>query len=67
MPTIFEVLKGLPVSKRADLARTLWNSVLEKSDNLPLPESHRAELQTRLQNPSPKLIPWKEVNTRFNL
>jgi hypothetical protein len=41
--------------------------VLEKSDHLPLPESHRAELQTRLQNPSPKLIPWKEVNTRFNL
>jgi hypothetical protein len=54
MSNIFEVLKNLPISERADLAQALRDSVLEDSDNLPMPESHLAELRTRLQNSDPK-------------
>jgi putative addiction module component (TIGR02574 family) len=64
---MLETLKSLPISERADLAQALWESVLEESDNLPLPESHRAELEKRLQNPDPKLIPWEEVKTRLRI
>jgi putative addiction module component (TIGR02574 family) len=67
MSTIFEILRNLPILERADLAQALWESALEDSDNLPLAESHRIELEQRLQNPNPKLIPWEEVKTRLNL
>lgn len=64
---MLETLKNLPISERADLAQALWDSVLEESENLELIESHRAELQTRLNNPDPKLIPWEEIKTRLRI
>ncbi len=64
---MLETLKNLPISERADLAQALWDSVLEDSDNLPLPESHRLELEKRLNNPNPKLIPWEEVKSRLQI
>ena len=65
MPTMLESLKTLPISERADLAQALWDSILEESENLELPESHRIELEKRLSNPNPTLIPWHEVKTRL--
>jgi putative addiction module component (TIGR02574 family) len=67
MSTIFETLKNLPILERADLAQALWDSVLEESENLPMPESHRSELEQRLHNSDRKLISWEEIKTRFNL
>jgi putative addiction module component (TIGR02574 family) len=67
MPTMLETLKNLPISERADLAQALWDSILEESESLPLPESHRTELEKRLQNSDPKLIPWEEVKTRLRI
>lgn len=64
---MLETLKNLPISERADLAQALWDSVLEESENLELIESHRTELQTRLNNPDPKLIPWEEIKTRLRI
>ncbi len=67
MPTLLETLKNLSISDRADLAQALWDSVLEESENLELIESHRAELEKRLNNPDPKLIPWEEVKSRLQI
>jgi putative addiction module component (TIGR02574 family) len=61
---MIETLKSLSITERADLAQALRDSVLEESDNLPLPESHRNELEKRLMNPDPKLIPCEEVKMR---
>ena len=45
MSSILETLKKLPITERADLAQALWESVLEESEGLPMPESHRSELE----------------------
>jgi putative addiction module component (TIGR02574 family) len=65
MTVTLEDLKSLPVSDRADLAQALWDSVLEQQDQLPLPESHRAELEQRLRNPEPKYVTWEEAKARL--
>ncbi len=64
---MLESLKILSISERADLAQALWDSILAESDGLALPESHRNELEKRLQNPNPKLIPWDEIKTRLRI
>lgn len=61
MPTALLELKALPIAERADLAQALWDSILQEENALPLPESHRLELERRLSNPSPKLIAWEDV------
>jgi putative addiction module component (TIGR02574 family) len=65
MTVTLEDLKSLPISDRADLAQALWDSVLEQQDQLPLPESHRAELERRLGNPEPKYVTWEEAKARL--
>jgi putative addiction module component (TIGR02574 family) len=65
MTVTLEDLKSLPISDRADLAQALWDSVLEQQDQLPLPESHRAELERRLSNPEPKYVTWEEAKARL--
>jgi putative addiction module component (TIGR02574 family) len=63
--TMLEDLKSLPITERADLAQALWDSVLEQQDQLPLPESHRVELERRLNNPEPKYVTWEEAKARL--
>ena len=65
MTVTLEDLKSLPISDRADLAQALWDSVLEQQDQLPLPESHRTELERRLNIPEPKYVTWEEAKARL--
>jgi putative addiction module component (TIGR02574 family) len=65
MTLALQELKTLPIAERADLAQALWDSILEEEATLIMPESHRIELEKRLQVPNPQLIPWEEVKVRL--
>lgn len=65
MTLALQELKTLPIADRAELAQALWDSVLAEEATLALPESHRVELERRLQVPNPQLIPWDEVKARL--
>lgn len=68
MDTRVEELLRLPVGERAKIAQLIWDSVVEESDELPLAEHDRAELDRRLaayeQSPSGG-SPWEEVKARI--
>ncbi|MFY9823360.1 MAG: addiction module protein [Thermoanaerobaculia bacterium] len=58
----------LSVPERIELAEAIWDTVASDPHAVPLPESHRAELDRRLQdledNPDSG-APWEEVRARL--
>lgn len=58
----------LSPTERIDLAEAIWDTVALDLDAVPLPESHRAELERRLadldENPDAG-SPWEEVRARL--
>lgn len=58
----------LPVAERLRLVEEIWESILASPDALPLPESHRLELDRRLKlhREDPEAAePWEVVRSRF--
>ena len=61
-------IKQLSVAERLDLISTLWDSIGESLDELPVPEWHREELERRLAAADADpggAIPWEEVRQRL--
>ncbi|HEX9941988.1 MAG TPA: addiction module protein [Thermoanaerobaculia bacterium] len=58
----------LSVPERIELVEAIWDTVASELDELPLSESHRAELDRRLadleENPDAG-SPWEEVRARL--
>jgi putative addiction module component (TIGR02574 family) len=58
----------LSPAERIDLVEAIWDTVAPDLDAVPLPESHRAELERRLadwdENPDAG-SPWEEVRARL--
>ena len=58
----------LSVPERIELVEAIWDTVTPELDELPLPESHKAELDRRLadleENPDAG-SPWEEVRARL--
>jgi putative addiction module component (TIGR02574 family) len=58
----------LSVSDRIELVEAIWDTVHPDLQAIPLPESHRAELERRLadldENPDTG-SPWEEVRARL--
>ena len=58
----------LSVEQRLELISELWDSIPDSLDTLPVPDSHREELDRRLAaadaNPD-AAIPWEEVKRRL--
>ena len=58
----------LSVEQRLELISELWDSIPDSLDTLPVPDSHREELDRRLAaadaNPE-AAIPWEEVKRRL--
>jgi putative addiction module component (TIGR02574 family) len=58
----------LSVPERIELVEAIWDTVAPHLDTEPLPESHRAELDRRLQDleDDPDAgSPWEEVRARL--
>ena len=67
---LLEEARRLSVRERVELATALWDSIAEDADAgvLPIPESHRAELDRRLADfeAHPEAgSPWAEVRARL--
>ncbi|MGE3913835.1 MAG: addiction module protein [Chloroflexota bacterium] len=62
-----DILK-LSVAERLELIDTIWNSIDTDSEDLPLTEAQRREIDRRLAqyaaNP-PQLSSWEEVRARI--
>jgi len=61
-------LSQLSVPQRLDLIALLWDSIPDSAEALPIPESHRQELERRLAaaEASPESgIPWEQVRQRL--
>jgi len=66
-----ETVLKLPVERRILLIEDVWDSIRSESDNVPVPDSHKRELDSRLKkytvNPSALLTEQQlkmAVNTR---
>ena len=59
---------GLSSPEKLELIGWLWDSIPDSTESLPLPESHRQELDRRLAeaeaNPD-AAIPWEQVRDRL--
>jgi putative addiction module component (TIGR02574 family) len=63
-----EAAAKLSVPERIELVEAIWDTVPSDLDAIPLPESHRVELERRLadleENPDAG-SPWEEVRARL--
>ena len=59
-----EILR-LPPEERIDLLEEAWDSIAASPDDVPIPDWHLAELETRLGESSPDFVPWEEVRDRL--
>jgi len=63
---LLDQIARLPVDERIKLVEDIWDSIAVTPESVPVPESHRAELDRRLDHPStdPNLT-WDEVQARL--
>ena len=67
---LLQEARALSVAERIELAEAIWDTIAEDAgvDQLPVPESHRRELDRRLAemeaNPEAG-SPWDEVRSRL--
>jgi putative addiction module component (TIGR02574 family) len=57
-------IKQLSIAERLDLIGTLWDSIPDSLDELPVPEWHREELERRVavaDSDPDGAIPWEEI------
>jgi putative addiction module component (TIGR02574 family) len=62
------VIEQLSVAERLDLISTLWDSIPDSLEELPIPEWHREQLERRLASADANpegAIPWEEVRQRL--
>ena len=61
-------IEKLGVDERLDLIEEIWNSLSRDPDKVPVPDSHKAELDKRLDEidaGDDAGIPWQEVLSRI--
>jgi putative addiction module component (TIGR02574 family) len=63
---LLEKINQLPLDERIRLVEDVWNGIAETPEAVPMPESHRRELDHRLDNPSSEpSSTWEEVRARL--
>jgi len=63
---LLDQINQLPVDERIKLVEDIWDSIAVIPESVPVPESHRAELDRRLDHPSPDpSLSWDEVQARL--
>ncbi len=66
--TLLEEASKLSVEERIQLAEAIWDTVAAEAASVPVPDSHKTELDRRLadlsENPDAG-SPWEEVRDRL--
>jgi putative addiction module component (TIGR02574 family) len=65
---LLEQLRKLSLAERIQLVEDLWDSIAAEGDSLPVPKSHREELERRraLHRAHPSAaLPWEEVRRQL--
>jgi putative addiction module component (TIGR02574 family) len=63
---LLEEILRLPAAQRLQLVEEIWESVATSPANVPVPEWHRAELDSRLADPNEKAtLSWDDVQARL--
>lgn len=66
--SLLDEIRKLSLAERIQLVEDVWDSIAAEGEELPVPESHRAELARRRedhrQNPE-DVVPWEEVRRRL--
>jgi putative addiction module component (TIGR02574 family) len=64
---LLEDILRLPLEERLDLVERIWDSIAADQAGLPLDETHRRELDRRLDEPaSGRALTWEEVQQRLH-
>lgn len=61
-------IDAMTVGEKLELIGELWDSIPDTLEDLPIPDSHRQELQRRIANADARpdaAIPWDEVKARL--
>lgn len=65
-PALVDEILELPAEDRLQLVERIWDSLAVSADSVPVPDWHRAELDSRLNDPSEKATSnWDEVQARL--
>ncbi len=63
---LLDEINRLPLEERIRLVEDIWDGVAATPEAVPVPDWHRAELDSRLDNPSPEpSMTWDEVRARL--
>lgn len=53
---LLDEINRLPLAERLRLVEQVWDRIAATPESVPVPDWHRAELDRRLDNPSPEPI-----------
>ena len=54
LEALLEEINRLPLAERLRLVEQIWDGIAASSASIPVPDWHRAELDRRLDDPSPE-------------
>ncbi len=66
--SLLDEIRKLSLAERIQLVEDVWDSIAAEGEELPIPESHRAELARRREEHrrSPEdVVPWEEVRRQL--
>jgi putative addiction module component (TIGR02574 family) len=66
--SLLDEIRKLSLEERLQLVEDVWDSISAEGADLPVPESHRAELARRREEhrQSPEdVVPWEEVRRQL--
>jgi putative addiction module component (TIGR02574 family) len=66
--SLLDEIRKLSLAERIQLVEDVWDSIAAESEELQIPESHRAELARRREehHRSPEdVVPWEEVRRQL--
>ena len=59
-----EILR-LPLEERIELLGEAWDAIAASPEDVPIPEWHVQELESRLAEPNAEYVSWDEVRERL--
>lgn len=58
-------IDAMPLEDKLELSDALWDSIYASTDEGPIPDWHKEQLEQRLQEPNPEFDTWENVKKRL--